>query len=728
MELKRKTLVRLLYVSSIVLTMSACGGDSGSSQDNIVTPAPSAQETQESDAQLSAASDVMADDDSQVSTLTPVETDASVTSPDNMSSVTGGSSDPVVDQQPATPIAGMTDNSISTTSPVLENEPIELNDNEADLADQAPAAPVPPDEPSQEITENSQPAAETGVNTGRMAFLDRLGQPPYASLPVVDQTPRSATIFLPDAASDLANDCLLASFGSIFCYQPSTRLLQAVLSTGEPFWSFNLPGDNSTNRIDGIALTTPTDLTILANITTEFGEPRHELSFFKHTGEFVETRDLFQINGTRWPAINIQGEPLIVEAIAREASFGRAFDLRVIGNFYELVPGGNSATPADWNQSGTFTALLDGETSEYRDLTICEGALISVPSEWPGGAPPCSNVGFSNDLTLNNAPGRLRSHIDLLSSSSLRTVAEQALVVSESVGDLELTTDLPCLQNGIDGMCAMSQVPSIGDRLESSTTQIECPAPGYNEATRMTDTATAQLTQVFARSGENSIELRDELSFSNRCNFNNGFGSSSGNAVVVSTIDLTTGAVIDQETLFDNFTGISGPFWQIADGSYRRSSTSDENISYSLQSSRLVTGGVCDRSCPPSLITSGHYTNAELDITRLSDGGYSYDIAADWTQTLGAPENLSDIPDNIRVDLAFDQAIESSGQGNPLTGFADLRDDEGVSVRMTPAIDINFPDLSVVEYELTQIDGSSDTWLLPIRSFIDGSIRRLQLQ
>jgi len=92
------------------------------------------------------------------------------------------------------------------------------------------------------------------TSSSQMAFLERLGPPPYASLPVVDAVPWSRTLrFLPEEVeSQLSDDCLLDSFGSTFCYSPDTRLLQAVLNTGDPFWSFNLPGDSTTNRIDGI--------------------------------------------------------------------------------------------------------------------------------------------------------------------------------------------------------------------------------------------------------------------------------------------------------------------------------------------------------------------------------------------------------------------------------------------------------------------------------------------
>jgi len=705
----------LLLSTAATLVVTACGSDSSSPLDDDVSQAPTPT-VEETVAQSPVVSDDPVGGTQESSLPTAVANDSPEISP----------SDPIIDvQRPEVSVVSTSDTDQIPLTDTNNADPeqmavpvVEVNDSQNAPADDPNPAPIEPTVFDGPVTSSSQ-----------MAFLERLGPPPYASLPVVDAVPWSRTLrFLPEEVeSQLSDDCLLDSFGSIFCYSPDTRLLQAVLNTGDPFWSFNLPGDSTTNRIDGINLINPNQLTILANITTEFGDPQHELSFFTHTGEFQQTLDLFQLNGSRWPAINIQGEPLIVDKRLVDSSFGREFDLEVIGNHYELVPGGNRSIPADWTQVGTVTARLDGDTGEYVDITLCEGTQISAPSLWPGGSAPCSDISEFGELSRNTAQKQLHDNVNSVASDEIRSAAEHVIRAGDIAAGFGLTTDLPCYGDRLEAQCAMQLLPGIGDTHLSSTTTIECSEQAFDNETSLFITGTAQLNQTLVRTSEGSVELRDQFSFTNRCGFGNG-QFIIGNATVVSSISLNTGSVTGSETLFDNLTSIVGfRAFRFIDGSYRANTPERDGISYNLRSSRIDRGRICNRSCPPSLGFSGFFSNVDIDVSKFTDGGYDYNLSADWTATLGNPEfiPLLGVADTILVELSFNGTANSLGRENPLTGFAELQGRNGATVRMTPTSDLNFPDIPFVEYELTQVDGSMESWKLPLVSFLDLSIKSL---
>ena len=725
----QSTRLTVLSLAATVL-LASCSGDSTDSSDlaeSTIIPAPISE-----DAPLAAdpivEQPVAADlplTDTQEST--PLPADINETTANQQGSSTDA--DITVDQQPSPPDTNLDD---SQQSPSLAD---------------SPATPIvvtpeslPIEEPvvveEQVVIEQPVVVEEPVANdtpfssTMTMAFLQPLGQPPYANLPVVDSTPWSRGFSLSqNSGVMLPDDCLADSFSNHYCYQPGSRLLQAVLSNGDPFWSFNLPGDNTINRIDGIALTTTDNLTIVANVTSEFGDPRHEMSSFSHTGEFRQTQNILEFEGTPWPAINIQGEPLIVDKVDFSFSLGRAWDLRLQGNYYELQPGGNRATPADWEQAGTITALVNRGTGEYMKLTLCEGDRFTVPSAWPGGASVCDDVSQSGDLSRNSAQSRLRNNIGLLASSGLGSAAELPAVASDSVESLGLTTDLPCVQNGFDAQCATSLLPAVGDRRASTPITVDCAGEAFDEELFTFVTATAELTQVLVRTSENTVELHDKFAFTNRCLINDAAGTEAllGDVTVVSTMDLTTAAIIDRETIFDNLTAIRGfTVWRFVDGSFRSNNSAGQSTSYSLQSNRVDSGQICSRSCAPHIGFNGNFTEVDLDISRFTNGDYSYDLSAGWTVTVGRPELLSGIPDFIEVDLDFNASARVTEGENPFSGFAEIEDHLGTTIRMAPISDVNFPNLPLLEYELSQIDGNIESWNLPVRSFIDGSITSLR--
>ena len=695
---------KLLFISTATsLFIAACGSDSGGQLDSD-NPQANAPVLEDAATQPSGVSDSSVNDAQQPSVPVVDNNDIPDVSPPDSITEAQDPVSPVIDtdtQQPATPVVAVDDIQL----------PLEDDSNSVALE------PVTIDSPVGSVSQ--------------MAFLESLGPPPYANLPVIDAVPWTRDLpFLPEEVqAQFSDDCLLDNFGSTFCYSPGTRLLQAVLLTGEPFWSFNLPGDNATNRIDGLNMTRGGQLTILANITTEFGDPRHELSFFTQTGEFQQTLGLFELGNSRWPAINIQGEPLIVEKVLDTTSFGQKFDLRVIGNHYELVPGGNRAIPSDWTQVGTVTANLDGDTGQYIDITLCEGTQISVPSLWPGGPPPCNDVSEFGELSRNSAQQLLHSNINSVASDEIRVAAEHVLRISDAVADFGLTTDLPCYQDSLDAQCAMQLLPEIGDTHLSSTSTIECSEPAFDDETLLFVTATAQLSQILVRTSEGGVELRDQFSFTNRCGFGNG-QFIIGNATVESSIALNSGSVTGSETLFDNLTSIVGfGAFRFVDGNYRANTPERDGISYSLESSRIDRGGICSRSCPPNLSFSGFFSNIDIDVSKFTDGGYDYNLSADWTATAGNPERtpLLGVADTIVAELSFSGAVNATSRENPLTGFAEVLGRNGATVRMTPTSDLNFPDIPFVEYELTQIDGSMESWKLPVLSFLDRSITSLRL-
>ena len=100
---------------------------------------------------------------------------------------------------------------------------------------------------------------------------------------ILDGTPRG-TPPIPSAAPE---DCILAvaGDGAIFCYSPATRTLRSWGSTSNPWWSFELPGDNDTNIIRGLQVIDQR-LMLLAEIRVPGLDRRLEVSVFSTGGQF----------------------------------------------------------------------------------------------------------------------------------------------------------------------------------------------------------------------------------------------------------------------------------------------------------------------------------------------------------------------------------------------------------------------------------------------------------
>ncbi len=566
----------------------------------------------------------------------------------------------------------------------------------------------------------------TPIDTAQspMLFLSTLGLPPYASLPVMEYQPLSRNIrFNADEILPTAlNGCLSERIGLYYCFRASDRTLLSLLATGEPHWSFTLPGDNQTNRIDGIALTDYNRLALVTNVTTEFGTPKHEVSYFSSQGAFIDTNDLFQINGTTWPTINLQGEPLIVER--GSISNLQNWPYTVTGNFYELTAGGNRANPADWTQAGVIEAVIDPQTNEYQRILLCDGARESA--DGAVGIELCEDSGYQVNLTRNTAQSRLRDAVGRLTDGTFEAAAMHLPEARQAATAAGLVTDLSCVQDLSDANCFRDLLPNIGSTQTSSTVTIDCPVPTWNQEIFQETNGTAQLQQRLTRVSDNDVTLIDQLSFTERCAFTGLNGELTGQATLHSNIALNDGSITVTETNFEDLGVIvGGNYRRFINATYRTSGDSSSTGKV-LTASRIDSGALCSRSCPPSFSVLRRYTDFSLQSDTTGSGDTHYQFETTRTTLRDQQLDPTVQPSSIRGNLVDPKTAASNSNLGATDSFVELTDGSGSKIRVTPVINSHYPTIPFVNYELVDTDGAAKNWQLPASSFLEGDIVRLE--
>ena len=575
---------------------------------------------------------------------------------------------------------------------------------------------IPTDTPSTPIGT----AADSDIG---MAFLAPYGAAPYGNLPLVDNSPWLSPPGYTIQAGIFPDDCMLERYGLQYCYQPSTRQLMTALSSGEPLWSFALPGDNATNRIDGMELSGDNWLTIVATTTQEFGYPSHEMSHFTKQGEFLETIDLFKIDGITWPIVNIQGEPLIVGTSQSLENPGTD-NLRLIGNVYELSEGGNRSVPNDWFQTGVIEAIVDPATGSYLDIEICRNATMRTPSLGPFGLDDCGG----STGGLQSAVSVLNSTInDNTGSGYFNKFAKQIIEAKNVIPALGISTDLMCINNLSDTSCLLDQVPTIGAFTESSSSVVACSTDSWDAG--YTGVATAQLTQRLIRSTSSLVELHEEFTFAHRCPIPSADGvvtnrsnRLTGNATLVSTIDLASGEVIARQTQFSDLTSIIGThFLRFYDGIYQENILSDTTNDYQLLVNVIDQGYYCSRSCGPYAINIGEYQNYSLNVASYSDGENRH--FSDFHYT-----NLrTDESSSVTSDINFLSTNNEIDKNIGFDGYAEKTNDDGTRFRIEQSVDFNFPGLDMVTYSSTDPMGIVEKITLPLEALTDSYMTVLEV-
>lgn len=565
----------------------------------------------------------------------------------------------------------------------------------------------------------------TPIDTAQspMLFLSTLGLPPYASLPVMEYQPLSSNIrYTADETLPTAlNGCLSERLGLFYCFRASDRTLLSLLATGEPHWSFTLPGDNQTNRIDGIALTNYNRLALVANVTTEFGTPKHEVSYFSSQGAFIDTNDLFQINGTTWPTINLQGEPLIVErgSITNQQNW----PYTVTGNFYELTAGGNRANPADWTQAGVIKAVIDPQTNEYQRILLCDGAREST--DGGVGIELCEDRSYQVNSSRYTAQIRVRNAAFSLTDGTFEAAAMQLPQAKQPATAAGLVTGLACVQNLNDANCFRNLLPNIGSTQTSSTVTINCPVSTWNQEINQSTKGTAQLQQRITRVSDNEVTLIDQLSFTERCAFTGLNGQLTGQATLHSTIALNDGSITVTEANFEDLGVIVGfNYRRFINATYR---TSDDSSSTRkvLTASRIDSGVLCNRSCPPNFSVRSRYTDFRLQSDTTGNGDTRYQFAT--LRTTRDQQNDPNVqPSSIRGNLVDPKNTDGNSNLGAADSFVELIDGSGSKIRVTPVVNGDYPNIPFVNYELVETGGAVKNWQLPVSSFLEGDIVSLE--
>jgi len=269
------------------------------------------------------------------------------------------------------------------------------NPDAQDNDDSDPVVVLPPDDDSSDGSGTPAPVPDDagsdnnpgtdGTHTG-----PGFGTGQSNDLPIVNTLvtlPNQGYLNLdPTIQAMLPSDCIAELYYSIYCFSTEDRTLMAISSGGEPRWNFQLPGDNATNRIEGLHVLSIRQLAIVANTTNDPANSQHEISLFDTSGEFCCTYSLFdnflnlagQATDNRL-SVNIQGEPLLSAAnLETDSEMGtRNSRLFVAGNYYELIDGGNASQIGDWRHRGVVINSINVDTGIRRLTRMIPGALIS---------------------------------------------------------------------------------------------------------------------------------------------------------------------------------------------------------------------------------------------------------------------------------------------------------------------------------------------------------------
>ena len=281
------------------------------------------------------------------------------------------------------------------------------------------------------------------------------GSIPGGSLPFVETSvPRQDERYnelAPELQAVFTPDCLFTGNSPVICYRAEDRLLSASLFDGAPFWSFNLPGDNTTNRIEGLEQTGFNSFAIIANVTLDPAEPRQEVSYFDLRGEFQNTFPLFENlreldgeSGSSQVAVNIQGEPLLSLGVFNNFSFGiDSTRLVVAGNYYQLIDGGDPAQLNDWRHTGVIINVIDTVNAERLSVQLIPDAVISNPAEERLDSSGnevrlvLADQIFAVDmLGLDNLPPNFNSSEPLNAANIHQHIPSTLLTLSENYSDI----------------------------------------------------------------------------------------------------------------------------------------------------------------------------------------------------------------------------------------------------------------------------------------------------
>lgn len=178
------------------------------------------------------------------------------------------------------------------------------------------------------------------------------------------------------------SDCLFAggqfstiAFGGTpsVCFSPLRREL-----INSARFRFSLPGDNATNHVEAIEWVNASAIALIADITTEFGQSRYELSLFQQSGQFTFTQPILNsivnpANAGPRRAINLDGKDIRERRDGGSRGGERSSRIYIIGEYYELNPNGNPSTISGWRNVGAFAAKYDTTTGELLSETFYEG-------------------------------------------------------------------------------------------------------------------------------------------------------------------------------------------------------------------------------------------------------------------------------------------------------------------------------------------------------------------
>jgi len=159
----------------------------------------------------------------------------------------------------------------------------------------------------------------------------------------------------------LPGDCLFDfdNADNVYCYSAPERYFASVSPNGTINWQFALPGDNTNNKIAGVAVIDDECACIVADLTDSVGESKFELSCFDLGGEFLSTLNILnsiplteesQYSGGQF-AINPGGEPLLVES---NGEF-----IYLAGSVYLMASDSDQTTGDSWERHTEFAVRID---------------------------------------------------------------------------------------------------------------------------------------------------------------------------------------------------------------------------------------------------------------------------------------------------------------------------------------------------------------------------------
>jgi len=284
----------------------------------------------------------------------------------------------------------------------------------------------------------------------------------------------------------LPGDCLFDfdDQGVVYCFSAPTRKFVSMNPDGSVNWDFPLPGENSSNHIEGISVINNDSLCIIADVTVTIGDSRHEVSCFELSGAFISTQATLEPHPRigdpvkpRDPlAINLENESLKV------VSDGSSFYLA--GSYYDMITGADPALQDSWERSAGFVARVEAATgtvlawhsfpaAQVTQLSIAEnrGVMVSVV---PNNDRPTTylldtetlastdNVAADSILHEDNLPQLLPDVYKTITGQDIQDIEDQLLFVTDLVAsDLYFGEDDFCTSNNMGLGCEFVYGPEI---------------------------------------------------------------------------------------------------------------------------------------------------------------------------------------------------------------------------------------------------------------------------